>query len=77
MSGFVDRVRIYSGVLSSSEVSALAAGGNPPGLPLAAVPEPASLLAWSGLSLIGLALRAVRRRKHKLSDAEKTAANAC
>jgi hypothetical protein len=58
--GTVDRIRIYNGDLSSSQVLALAQGGTPPGLPGSQVPEPGAVALLAGAGVTGLL--ALRRR---------------
>jgi hypothetical protein len=61
-SGFLNRVRLYEGVLTADEALALSNGGTPPGLPAAAVPEPSTLVLL-GSGLVALGGRAWRHRR--------------
>ncbi len=60
--GVVDRIRIYDGVLSGAQVTALFNGGPPPGLPINGVPEPSAMVMLMGAGAAGLALLPRRKR---------------
>ena len=59
--GSIDYIRLYDGVLTSGEVSALAAGGAPPGGP-PPVPIPPLVLPLLAIVMLGAGVTRLRQR---------------